>query len=623
MSILGISGSSVSLYSGDATNDSSLLALNPKYIRSDEWGVRTPLVIGQYNAGFASNREVGVGRHDMGVLYDLPTDDWSMILKPQMWAYRVLPLDMAFAFEWWAVAALVVIASYSLLLLVTGDLWWSVAGSLLLWASPFLHWWYLPGTFTSIGFGIGATAAFVAALRAPRVASAVALTMLSAWLAACFAVLFYPPSQVSVGLVVGSVAVASGLSLIRQKAVGARRVLVCAASVALLSGAALGAFVLTHSDAISAISHTSYPGERRVAGGDGQLAHLTSAVYSWANVEHEDALGTAVFPNASEASSFLPLGVAAILGLPFVWRRLKISRLERSVLSGCMISFGILLLHMYVGLPAVAARLTLLDRVPTKRAIIGIGVASTVIVVLLGRTLARSRLTRRQTAVPSIVSSLVLATAVILTGLRLRSGGAELSIGAILVTAMFTGGLVVLYFWRPRAAVLVTIAFGVVAAVLVNPLQRGLGPLESSPLTELVKQTAESSTDAQGVWLGEAPYSSAHLTAAGVPTISAVNLYPESDDWTVLDPSGASREVWNRYANTVWLLDTGADHPTFDLLGDDSVAVTTNPCGPELARLGVQFIVTAAPMDAPCFAPAGESVGPHDAPNYVYERSAP
>ena len=142
MTALGISGSSAAMYSADIGTEPSLLALNPRFIRSDEWVIRTPLVLGQANSGFPSNRFVGVGDHDMTVLNGLPTHDWSAVFKPQTWGYLVLPAENGFAFEWWISGALLVLGAYWLLLVITGDPWWSVVGSLLLGASPFLHWWY-------------------------------------------------------------------------------------------------------------------------------------------------------------------------------------------------------------------------------------------------------------------------------------------------------------------------------------------------------------------------------------------------------------------------------------------------------------------------------------------------
>lgn len=78
----------------------------------------------------------------MAVLYDLPTRDWSMVFRPNLWGYAVLPLAQAFAFDWWTLSGVLLLGTYSLLIVTVWHARWSALGATALWASPFFHWWY-------------------------------------------------------------------------------------------------------------------------------------------------------------------------------------------------------------------------------------------------------------------------------------------------------------------------------------------------------------------------------------------------------------------------------------------------------------------------------------------------
>src|SRR4051794_33042670 len=161
MTALGISGSSVPELSPDGSRDSSVLINQTRTVRSDEWLVRTPFLVGQERRGFEREADLSIGTHDMSVLSDLPVADWPAAFRPHQFALFVLPLENGFAFEWWASAAVLVLGVYVLLLVVVGDWRWAAVGSLALYGSPFFHWWYAPTMFAIVGWAGIAVAALL------------------------------------------------------------------------------------------------------------------------------------------------------------------------------------------------------------------------------------------------------------------------------------------------------------------------------------------------------------------------------------------------------------------------------------------------------------------------------
>ena len=201
---LGISGSSSPLLAQNAGSSDTVIAGLPRTIRSDEWIVHTPLVISQVENGMPRYGDVGVGSHDMSVLSDLPVADWTRIFHPNHWAYGVLPIDNAYAFDWWSVAAILLLGTYAFLLAALGSLRWAIVGALLLYGSPFFHWWYTGSAFGSIGLMAFAGACLLLAVTSSG-RRLVVFALLGSYFLACFALTIYPPFQIPAGIGVGIV----------------------------------------------------------------------------------------------------------------------------------------------------------------------------------------------------------------------------------------------------------------------------------------------------------------------------------------------------------------------------------------------------------------------------------
>src|SRR5690349_16352946 len=84
LGLLRVSGSSIALH--DESKSSPELIGQPRQARSDEFAVRTPLVVRQSRLGFPAETDMGIGEHDTGVLSDLPVKAISTIIKPHAWA---------------------------------------------------------------------------------------------------------------------------------------------------------------------------------------------------------------------------------------------------------------------------------------------------------------------------------------------------------------------------------------------------------------------------------------------------------------------------------------------------------------------------------------------------------
>lgn len=615
-SALGVSGSSTSLLGSEGGRD-GVVAGSPRAVRSDEWLVRTPMVVGQVGRGFSRFAEIGVGQHDMAVLSDLPVKSWTALFHPQNSLFFVMPVENAFAFEWWSTGALVLLGAYALFLVLLRDWRWSVIGALVLWGSPFFHWWHYPAMAAIASWALLATASFLSSLN-PKLRGwhrwwRVGVT---AYFGACFALILYPPAQIPVIFVALAVIVGWVIPKLRSRTIHWRALALHLVAAGVALGAVILVFVVTHSQALTAISQSVYPGERRLPGGGGSAGLLFDAWYGWSFISNDAGMRPAIL-NESEASSFLFLGLFAISGLFLIWRFGIRQNIEhRGVTLGLLAVVFMLLVHIFIGWGPLITKVTLLDRVSPGRAILGLGIASTILLIFIGKIVADAEIPPRWSRLATASTVAVGGAGILWLGSQWRREGLPIDRSTIAIVLFVFLVPSALLFWKPFLALIALAVIGIAFSVPANPLTHGLGPLVSSDLVREVKTLNEANPG--GGWLGSDSYVSSVLTAAGTDSLSAVNLYPNVDAWRILDPASDSEFVWNRYAHVFWVFDDSMKDPIFTLLQHDVFQVRIAPCDQRLVALGVTNFVSTAALNSSCLRPVSGVMGPLGVPVTIY-----
>lgn len=620
LSAAGISGTSIASLKQTPSSDLNVVWGTPKRIRGDEYLVRTPFLMGQVERGFPAVADLGVGSHDMGVLYYLPTKDWSLIFKPQLWGYVVLPIENGFAFDWWGSALVMMLGVYAFLLVLIRNWKWASLGALAFYANPFFHWWYLPTTLSPVGFTAGGLALLLLAARSSgNLKRQLVLSAGAGYLFTCNAFLLYPPFQIPIALVFGSASIGLLAHWLLKKKLSIWSV-VFATSIALAVPLIVyGSFVLTHSEAFTALSQTVYPGGRRAEGGSLEWQYLASGWFSWVIYRQPEEL-RAFIGNESEFSSFLMTGLFLLPALPLIWPAIAdLGRRARLPLIGIMAATALISIHMFVGLPAVIARLTALDRVPPARAVVGLGMASVLLMVVVGESLARAHLRQWRRVVGSLIVSVFSAGYIVSMGDRLQDAGAPVGTRSILISASAAALVAICFFWRPLIATAGLVLFGLALSAPVNPLANGLEVLQSDRVVAQLRTASESNPE--GLWVTEFVDLSTVLTANGFNDVSSINFYPNFSGWETLDPSGRYEEIWNRYSHTNWTFDLAAGSPVISLIGQDTIGIRLDPCGSEASALGISYFVAGRLLAAPCLELATKVTTPQEWDGYVYRRT--
>ncbi len=134
------------------------------------------------------------------------------------------------------------------------------------------------------------------------------------------------------------------------------------------------------------------------------------------------------------------------------------------------------------------------------------------------------------------------------------------------------------------------VCFSLFAGFSVNPVQQGVDVIYQNPLTQDIAQITNSD-HGDGLWLVEGVgYPMINLPVmVGAPTINSTNVYPDLERWELLDPTGASEDIYNRYAHIH--VDLQTQEPTsFALLSTDTVELSLNP--DDLDTLQVKYILS-------------------------------
>lgn len=616
---LRISGSSMGvLYSqffGGA--DPHLLAGRPWPIRSDEWLVSTPLTVSQVDQGLPRFNGVLPGGFDASIVWDLPTRDWSVLLRPHMWGFFALPLDYAFAFRWWLPFFVTAAAVFTLVCL----LWrrpfaaLAVAGAFVI--SPFFQWWFGAGSFWPPAAAATACGAMVVLLRSHRPWERWVAAGLTGYFVAVAVIALYPPYLIP--CIFPAVAFCIGWFATRSSFAGSWprrwRRLVPLGVAAAAAGLVVVAFLVTHHAAVDAVNGTVYPGSRRVPTGQ-SVGFPWTAMYAgvFASALHGDVRGFA--PNASEGSSFLLLGLYLLASAAWLirsrWRRLR--EIDWAIVA-TVASLVLMLAFTYVPGWDAVAHVLLLDRVNMPRIVVGFGTVSIVLLALVVGRLREDGQLRIPWWTTAAAVVLVLANHLVVWH-RVRTAAPAVLANALLwVPMLVLLALALALFSRGRAtvpAVLVAVV-GLVVAGWVNPLYQGVLDLRATDVGRAIEQT-EAREPGGWVAIGSLG-ATAVLRETGVEAYSGVQGWPTGEMWDELDPDGRDRPIWDRYAHVNWTADPAA--APIALVQADVVQVRLDSCDP-FAQRHLAHVLSQQPLDQACLLQV-QTVPQGPATYYLYD----
>ena len=636
---LNLNGSSVNLLSARNAPDSSLVAGTPRTIRSDEWSLSTPNIVGNDRRGLPVQPWVGMTPMFLpGSAVGIPSMHWSTTFKPQDWPFLLLGPDRAFAMHWWMYLVGGFIGVYALLLLLTTSPTLSSGIAALVTFAPTTAWWSNnPALIT--GYLAGALACVLTASRRQHLWASALWGAAAGYAMVASVLLLYPPWQVSLAWVCLAVGVGW---LIDHRPRPARVVAAVAAALA-VSLPALALWYVQSRDAILAMANTYYPGHRLASGGGGSLAWLLDAPSSlWLSAPRPPVLQPAdhtftgaplPFANTSEVSSgWFPLPLLAVAVVTLSWVLIRTRRHRRhgatrtdatgavaegtvagpadgerqhprvvwtGILTGLVTA--LLLAWMLLPVPEFVGSVTMLGRVTGRRMPVALGLAAGVLLAVSATALRGHRPPRWLAGLTLLgavgtVAITVWAVAA-LPWLPSRGEPSMWKVGVIALVLAAGAGLLVL----GRLPAVAAAGLGLLSIVTyapVNPLYRGLGPLTRDPIVTTLMPLVKATPGLRAVVYGHAPDVTPLVVASGAQTLSGLTVYPDFAVWNRIAP--AQEHNWNQYSKYDWVVDLKAEQPRIQRISGTRQYLLVNPCAIQVRGLAIDLSLSPTPIAAPC-----------------------
>ena len=541
----GITGSSVQLLLTSPWNNGgngtiafegqSRHIFQPRGVRTDEWLVLTPNTLAQWNhtPPFpVVNTNLGLEGQNMGVIgmTGVPIAQPAALARVATWGYFFLPLQQAMSWHW----QLPFFGCLLFLWLTLNLLHSSRPGFNLLLSTTFCvapyaaGWslWPLYAAFLPLAlFVLAATF-----MRADRLAKTLPLGAVMGILLAGWALVLYPPWQVSVGTFMAFLA--AGWVADHWRDLQWRRAQWLGLVLALaISAALMGSWWLDTASAIAQIQASVYPGSRVVQqGADIDMPWWTLRGYLNTDVLTFSTPGI----NQSEISAYLLLPLPmTLLGL---WH--SAHRSSHSWTLRASIAFlAFWLVFRFVGLPLWLAKITLWSHVTSTRLDLVMGLACTMLLALIyARRPEHPPKSVGRLSWPSALFVAVISASLVSWELHVLPAEIPLAKSQVFRWAMMlaigTGA-----WWmmrgRMRSAVTLMLLLNLVATLAFNPISRAPNAvtLTVNDVTRPLKNTPDHPL-IRTLVISDSTTPSMMLAAVGVPTVGGVLYYPHRSLWS-------------------------------------------------------------------------------------------
>ena len=512
-------------------------------VRSDEWMVLTPLFQIAVHGHFAATDMISPYHETLKGFLALPITDWSLIFKPQLWAFWVLPPDYAYSF-YFALLWGALLVGYTVLTrqLGAGPMV-AIAGAVILGSSHFVQVWWTSNAPT-FAFAPLPLIAFLSPVR--PVAKA-----LFVFYGACVWIFgyVYPPFIIPAAFAMGILVLAFRRDILTPTGI----------AVGVFAVAAAGAvFYLYFGDLIAVMRNTVYPGSRFVDGGGVQWLRILAHLLPYFTT----SLFTPLLPSSNECevavvATLLPLAVLAFV------RYRSFNNISLSAVSWT--TLGLLLMFCWVmfPIPAKIGAVFLWPWVPASRMLWGFGLLLTLSLVVFA---SRLEFTLSRLRLSIFAATLIAAWLVSKIGFTSIFGHFSMSPWEALKRSWFDwvgiipfiAAGIATWLWPDKFKAREMVLAAVAATSLItfgtfNPIQQATHffNIPSTAFLQRARQDAANNPNGWALLRGDG---GALLNGAGIPAVNHVLTSPVMSFWARVFPNMSPQQrhlVFDRYAHIV------------------------------------------------------------------------
>lgn len=580
--ILKINFSSFEAYKSFLPNNFQHQASEIKFgdyrgIRSDEWGVLTPLQLSQQanNYNVKTNflgEDIAVSAISGGI----PTKDASILGKPFLWGYILFGNDIGFSWYYVSKLILLLVFSYKLLYIITKNRNISILGSFIIAFSPGIQWWLT----TNAQFTENVICLEIIVVSLYRVFSNTSkkikylnsLLLLMGMIG--FTFVLYPPFQIPLFYL--GISLLIGLYLDNKENIKfSKNNIILLVIVIFMYLIIFFTTIFNMIPEILKIMNTVYPGRRDGKGGTLTLEYLFNYLPSILLPFKE--IG---YSNSSEMSSFITL-----LPIPIIVYFKNKRVLKTYTMTSLIVYITISLIYMYIGFPKFLSKLTLMSMVTEGRLYTIFALACTLLLICISVNIDFD-----DKKIPwgqFIIYSLIIYYAY--KNYDNLMNYLTTPILIIIVCFIF----VCIYYLNNNGEkfIQLMLILTFISGVTINPVNFGIKEMKNTKFAQEVKMLNQEDN---GYWITvDDIWLSKYMLAQGIKVMNALNYPPMLDTWGILDEGNEYEDIYNRYAHVKINLDTNKRKFSLEQTDVFEVNMTSN----DLDKLKIKYIVSRIPID--------------------------
>ena len=592
---LGITTSSLSLIAAnevDSVSSASVMSGEPRSIRSDEFFRSTPWDIGLLKSGNA-NFVTPFAHQNTSLIYPDP-DSWIDYVNAfdTIWP-RLIPgisISQEFAFAWWTPIWIALIFLPLLLVRMGASFVVSVCVTTLIIASPVNAWWSL---WISPIVGFSAMSAYLFLLMLSDENKSYLLKSLYI-LGSAYGLFKLLTCYQPWVIVIAPMILLTTFTYAVEKH-GWKKASKSLLPIVVLFIFISSLFLSKNWDALTTLTSTLYPGERRSSG-----AFVSNAL-TWGAPHLQILNGTPkiVGSNYSELSSSFSILLLASLALIFLTK--EKARKNYSTLTSLSIVF-IWTIWVTINLPQSFSSLPVISFVPPNRAAAVLGIISALLFAM-STTSARNDKeesdSRKQVEWRLIGVGIFAGSLTLIGGLELqesipRLGMIRVSLATIIVA--FLTYLICLSKTRVYGLIGLSL-FSILMVSQINPIQRSVNGLAFGQ----VPSTLVAMDKEESYWASDSGAVDAIFMANNLNSLSGQQLIgPEISAWLQIDPDRQSESAWNRGASYVSFAWGSSQVPNITTPNGDVIQIEIDPCELRRKYPTLEHIVSTSKLRNEC-----------------------
>lgn len=604
----------------ESKEQTGLLLGAPNPIRSDEYLRWTPQFIAQTNFGDSvslldyqnSSDYLRIDNSLASRLVDLLKVDFQI----KSLIEKVLPIEMAFALNWWTYVFLALLFLPLFINLFGAPLSLAIPATLLVFFSPGNQWW---SNGQIVIFGLAAPG-FYFLLKAFQDQKSLSKKSILQFV---FAVVLlaqlpfqYQPWSIPITIFLGTLTFTQIYFSSSNKPKFAKQFII----FIFITLALILTRIFVERNGFQILADTVYPGQRRIEIESSEYPLLSTVL----SLRMQDFGPTIKFGNPPEAAiAFLEIAALLSLLLP-IFAAFRNKGTQAKVLISAAGTLGIYLLWIFGFWPSFLLTGNLLTFVSQDRLAQVTGQLALVALPIFLTFIAQKPIRKSKFARIYSLAAVALIAALMFGDVRDQDSVFRIQVYQLdsiyRDIALFIFAVAMLLYVRRTMAPVLWIgvlALGILAQ-FINPIQQGTSDLLDS---QLAKKIQDIELDQSGTWASNEKWLDTILIANVDGLLSGQQQNgPNISAWKLLDPNQVQNNAWNRGSSFVLFNWVESPNVMIENPANDVIQISTNPCNPALDEFKLQWILSTTELNYSCLTKYEQLKNASQTSYFIYQR---